>query len=1188
MPQQKRKTSATGRASRTAQFPIVGIGASAGGLEALSELLSNLPRGPGMAFVVVSHMQSGHPSMLAALLAKKCKMPVRQAARGTVIQPNHIYVIQPGKYLTLKNGVLHTTARENGDRLPTVIDHFLGSLALDRRASARGVVLSGVGSDGTEGLTRIHELGGHTFVQEPHTAQFDGMPASAIHAGCVDFVLSPRKIAAQLVNDGRPLRTAAPRENSTVKPRDYLDDILSALFQSSGVDFSHYKLSTLRRRIARRMQLHHLGSLAAYASYLRQHPEETKALHKESLIHVSSFFRDPLAFRALERQVLAPLAKASPAAESIRVWVPGCARGQEVYSIGILLLEQLEETNWPRIQIFGTDISTPDIEAARIGRYSATDLAAVSPARRRRFFVAAGDDYRVRQDLRQICVFAAHDVGGDPPYSKLDLISCRNLLIYFARPLQDRVIETFHFALKPDGHLFLGRSESLLGRTDLFALCNKTHHIYSRKLMHVRPNLHVMRPGQTQRRSAALESTRAVARVSPPPPGEAAKTALQQQIDRALIERYAPPGIFVDEELKIISFQGDVSQYLRPSSGQADLHLGKMLPADIVLDIRTAMTASRRNRRATLSEGLSVSAEGQSRPYKLIVMPVGREEGAFPGYLVMFEPLAHPTETNRNPKPLGPGEQSELVRVKKLLTSTREQFHAVIEEQEKSVQDLTTAREELLSGHEELQSSNEELETAKEELQSDNEELTTVNEELRKRTEELDRLTSELSNLIAGVNIPIVNLDHEHTVLRFSFAAKSAFNLIDADIGRSFDHIKVPLSVKNLDELITQALTQGTVIEREVQDKAGRWQLLRIRPYRRTNNWIEGAFIALIDIDTTKRRAAAIVETIHELLLVLDAQTRVVMVNPAFCRTFDISATDAQGASLFRLAHGEWDIPELRRLIKVVLPRQRHFEGFRIEHKFASAGRKVFLLSGHRMFDELSASHTSLILFQDVTDREAAANELRALTHRLHEERELADRHLAHELHDLSSQGFAGLNLDLAQLARVASAAPGEVERGLRALGDRVSALAQGMHELARRLHPSVLDDLGLTRALKAECHAFQERTSTPVICRIASLRRKLPEAVALCLYRIAQEVLRNIDGHAKATRVTVTLTGTQKQVRLIIQDNGVGFDPAAARAKGRLGLVSITERAASVGGAISVSSKRGAGTTVRVTVPVR
>jgi two-component system CheB/CheR fusion protein len=881
--------------------------------------------------------------------------------------------------------------------------------------------------------------------------------------------------------------------------------------------------------------------------------------------------------------VLAPLTKA-PRTDPIRVWVPGCARGEEVYSIGMLLLEQLRDRASRRhIQLFGTDISAPDIDAARVGRFSAAALAGVSPARRKKFFTKVGEAYQVIPELRELCVFACHDVGNDPPFSKIDLVSCRNTLIYFARTLQDRVIETFHYALKPGGSLFLGRSESLSGHANLFAITDKKHRIYARKPGHARLAPHPILPHPNE---GVAEARRMVNRPQLSKPVSGAKSELRQQIERLLVDRYAPPGLYVDRSLQILSFHGDVSPFLQPSSGQADFHLSKMVANDVALDIRTAIAAVSKSHRPAHREYTCVTANGKPRTVNLTVIPVHRGTEPIAGYLVMFEPAKAASDAPQIVRSASKRDRSELERVKTLLASTREQLRTVIEEQENSLQELTTTQEELLSSNEELQSSNEEMETAKEELQSGNEELTTVNEELRKRNEDLDRLTGELGSLIAGVNIPIVNLDRERNVLRFSPAAKSAFHLIDADVGRSFDHIKVPLIEPNLDKLIAQALQSGQSIEREVEDKSGRWQLLRIRPYRTSSQRIDGVLIALVDVDRIKRRATAIVETIHEPLIVLDEQMRVLSVNPAFCKTFKLSAAEAEGVSLFKFARKEWDIPELRTLLKDVFQKHKRFEGLRVEHEFRSIGKRIFLLSGQQLFDEGVGTNTVLIVFQDITDSESKALEIQTgLTNRLREEKEQTEKRVAHELHDISGQGFASLNIELARLAKQVRSEPNEVEKGLRALTARISELAKSTHELARRLHPSALDDLGLVKALKAECKAFEERTGIAITYRASALPKKLPEPQALCLYRVAQEALRNVAGHAQATRVHVTLTRAGEHASLTIQDNGIGFDSAATRAKGGLGLVSIAERVAAVGGTTSIESKLNKGTSIKVTV---
>jgi len=480
------RTRSAGAARRHAprDVPVVGIGASAGGLAPITELLEALPDRTGKAYVIVSHLDRAHESMLDAVLAKKTRMPVAPVRDGLAIEADHVYVVPSDKFVGISRGVLQATPRSTVSARPTVIDHFLVSLAQDQRERAHGVILSGSGSDGTHGLKSIRMAGGATYAQDPRTAQFDGMPASAIQAGCVDFVLTPAQIARQLAGPDAAPPPAAVELRPGVAPGNgdaAFATILAELYKVSGVDFGEYKPSTLRRRIGRRMAASKFGTLAAYARHLRQHPEETQILSEDVLIHVSNFFRDAEAFRALQRKVIAPIVNREHA-EPIRVWVPGCARGEEVYSIGILLLETLgKRAQTRRIQLFGTDVSAADIDAARAGLFPPQIAGQVSAARLKRHFTKHPGGYQVNKALRELCVFACQEVGSDPPFSKLDLISCRNLLIYFGRPLQNRVIETFHYALKPGGFLFLGTAENIAQHGELFATIDKKHRIFQRR-----------------------------------------------------------------------------------------------------------------------------------------------------------------------------------------------------------------------------------------------------------------------------------------------------------------------------------------------------------------------------------------------------------------------------------------------------------------------------------------------------------------------------------------------------------------------------------------------------------------------------------------------------------------------------------------------------------------------------------
>lgn len=1116
-----------------------------------------------MAFVVVSHLAHKDKSILADLLGRRTPIPVRQGRHGDVIEPDHVYVSPPGRQLLLRGGVLHVHRLPERVQTPTVIDRFFESLAYDLQSRARGVILSGMGNDGARGIEQIHGHGGATFAQEPGTAQFDQMPVSAIGTGGVDFVLAPALIARKLVELGPESPVAARPQRAATHA-----EIITELARATGVDFSRYKAGVLRRRIAKRIALKGLAGPGEYLRHLRAHPEEVQEVFGELLIHVSRFFRDAEAFGALERKAIIPLIQQSNASQPIRVWVPGCARGEEVYSIGMLLLEHCSRRrDGPHIQLFGTDISAADIEAARRGRFP-EQIATHMPAYRlKRFFDQVAGGYQVRQELRELCVFTRQEVGSDPPFSGVDLISCRNLLIYFSRALQDHVLHTFHHALKPNGVLFLGRSESLGSHVDLFTAIDRKHRIYLRKS--TKPDMPLRPLAQAGRTGALVDARR---------PGGAVRDPLRD-IQQTLLQHYSPPGFYVDEDLAIRCFIGDVSAYLQPTSGPANLLLGRMLPAGAALDVRAAIRAARTARKPVRREIAWIGADGSPRDVTLAVLRVTGIGPGTRGYLVLFEPAIPPAGSSGAKRKVLPSERSELARMGRLLADARKQLQALFEEQERSAEELRAAHEEALSRNEELQGINEELQTAKEELQSANEELATLNEELQDRNQQLDQLAGELGTLIAGVNIPIVHLDRERRVRRFSPAAQPVFNLITTDVGRPFSQIKPSLALPELGQLVSAALDRGTVAEREVRDEAGRWFSLRLRPFRGRGNHIDGVLIALVDVDAAKRNTAAIVDTMNEPLLLLDQNLRVLTANPAYYRTFRSSPQETQDALLFELGNRLWDVPELHELIGKVLPRQKRFEDARLEHVFPAIGRKVLRLSGQKIVDDSVGAESILIMFQDVTDTEASAERLR-------EAREQEEQRIAHELHDLSGGPMASLSIELARLADRVLAAPDEVAEGLRAAQALIKDVAASTHDLARRIHPAILEDLGLVKALRGECQALQDRYGIKVIFRARGRPDRLPNSIRLCVYRVVQEALRNIVRHARTLRVELSLEALPDEVRLVVQDNGEGFDIDAARAVGGMGLLGMADRVAALGGRFKVESRIGTGTAVRVTLP--
>ena len=611
-------------------YPIVGIGASAGGFEAFRELLKALPSDTGLALVLVQHLDPGHESLLAKLLSNATVMPVTEVKEGMAVEPNHVYVIPPNKTMGIRNGTLHLIARGEPAAKHLPVDYFLTSLAEDRGNRAVGVILSGTASDGTLGLKAIKAEGGITFAQDSKSAKYDGMPRSAITAGCVDLVLPPEAIARELSRIGRHpylrMQPLAPAAEPAADSDDELRKLFLVLQKATGVDFTFYKYNTIKRRIARRMLLHKLESLRQYLQFLHQNPAEPPALCEDILIHVTGFFREPEAFQALAGEIFPKVFNNKAPGESIRVWVPGCSTGEETYSVAMVLLECLgDRVSSVPIQIFGTDISEVAIEKARAGVYSESSLAEVSPERLRRFFVKVDGGFQIAKSLREMCVFARQDLAQDPPFSRLDLISCRNVLIYMGPVLHKKVMGTFHYALKPTGFLMLGRSESMSGFTDLFTVVDREHKIWSK------------RPAEPSRRfglssaggyDKAIGAATIKAETQP-------RFDVQKEADRFVLSQYAPPGLIVNENLQILHFRGNSSPYLSPPPGEASLSLLRMVRPEFAVELRSAIQRAKKQEIAVRKEDIRVQRDGHPWDVCLEVVPLKGDLGER-FFLVLF------------------------------------------------------------------------------------------------------------------------------------------------------------------------------------------------------------------------------------------------------------------------------------------------------------------------------------------------------------------------------------------------------------------------------------------------------------------------------------------------------------------------------------------------------------------------
>jgi len=970
-------------------FPVVGIGASAGGLEAFEQFFAHMPAATesGMAIVLVQHLDPTHKSILSDLVKRYTRMQVHEVEDGMAVEPNCAYIIPPNKDMALLHGTLHLMDPDapRGLRLP--IDFFFRSLAQDQCERAICIVLSGTGTDGTLGLKAIKEVGGMAMAQDPESAKYDGMPRSAIATGLVDYILPAREMPEQLIAYaqhafGRTLRKAP---DAVPKAADLHKKIFVLLRAQTGHDFSHYKQNTVRRRIERRLALHQIEKLDAYVRYLQQNPLEVEALFRELLIGVTSFFRDPEAFEVLAEQAIPRLLTGKGPGEPLRVWVPGCSTGEEAFSIAMLLQEQVVAKRRDlKIQVFATDIDREAIDKARAGVYPNSIAADVSPERLARFFRQEDTAYRIKKMIRDLVVFAVQNVVEDPPFSRVDLISCRNLLIYMEPELQKKVVPLFHYALKQDGFLLLGNSESIGEFVDLFAALDRKWKLYQRK-------------GGVAPRPVMLDFA------SPLPtrektPGRGAKAGegaaqvdYRELAQQALLAHYTPACAIINERCEVLYIHGRTGKYLEPAPGEASLNILRMAREGLRLELTTAIRKAVAQKEAIHYRGLRVKANGETHTLNLMVQPVLEPASMRGLMLVIFEdvPPENDLEVVGVPEDQITDTDQRIVELEQELRAKTEYLQTAMEELETSNEELKSINEELQSANEELQSTNEELETSKEELQSVNEELVTVNTELQRKLDELARANNDMNNLLAGTEIGTVFVDNDLLIQRFTSPATELINLIQTDVGRPIGHIVSNLDYGHLVEDVQSVLDSLIPKEMEVTSREGRWYLMRILPYRTLENVIEGAVMTFVDITAQKEMqeqlrelaqavqsardyAESIIDTIREPLVVLDAELRVVSASQSFYQVFQVRPEETEGRLIYELGNRQWDIPELRELLEDILPQHNSFKNFRVTHDFETIGKRAMLLNAREVRQEAGEERLILLAIEDVAqDNEA-------------------------------------------------------------------------------------------------------------------------------------------------------------------------------------------------------------------------
>jgi len=835
------------RSPRGANFPIVGLGASAGGLEALEQFIRSVPVNSGMAFVIIQHLDPTRIGIMPEILQRASTMKVSQAKDRTKVRPNQVYVIPPNKNMSILRGVLHLLepTAPRGLRLP--INFFFRSLAQDQEQQSVGVILSGMGSDGTLGLRAIKEKGGLVLVQEPATAKFAGMPNSAIEAGLADVVAPVEELPARITAflQRTPL-IVRPSVVQDARAQGTMEKIIILLRAHTGQDFSLYKRNTLFRRIERRMGIHQIDTMAAYVRYLQENVQELGLLYRELLIGVTNFFRDAAVWEDLRLRAIPALLATRNVARALRAWVPGCSTGEEAYSLAITFKEAVEALKAPSsfsIQIFATDLDRDGIERARQGIYSESECAEISPERLSRFFSKEEKGFRVRKEIREMVIFAPQNLVMDPPFTKLDLLSCRNLLIYLLPEVQKKLIPLFHYSLNPNGLLVLGSAESIGGCGELFEPVNAKLRIY--------------RKSDLLRRVVPLafpSSFNAPPAVGPAAPAVVSPAAtLQSAADQLILQQYAPPAVLVDDRGDILYVSGRTGRFLEPAAGKANWNLFAMVRESLRYELVRAFEKAMREKETVVLHGLRATIDGNEHVIDVAVHRPDESRALKGLYLIVFTDLPRPSPAKV--VSLVPQSAVRSVRLRELqdeLQRVRDEARNNHEEMQTAQEEFRSANEELQSTNEELQSTNEELTTSKEEMQSLNEELQTVNAELQSKVDENVRTGNDMKNLLNSTDIATLFLDHDLNVRRFTPQAAKIIKLMPRDVGRSITDLVSALSYPSLAEDVKTVLHSLTPIEQSAVSADGRWFAVRIMPYRTVDDRIDGVVITFSDITVAK------------------------------------------------------------------------------------------------------------------------------------------------------------------------------------------------------------------------------------------------------------------------------------------------------------------------------------------------
>ena len=1203
-------------------YPLVAFGSSAGGIQAFGAVLDALSPETGMTFVLVSHLAADQKSYLTEIMERHTHMPVLPIENGQRPLPNHVYILLPNNTVQMRGGLFHVEERGRTTGRGTTIDLFFRSVAAEQKTLAIGVILSGADSDGAQGLKTIKGEGGVAIVQTPESAQQPGMPRSSIAADHVDLVLPPGEIAAELarlaLQFGEPaLRTLDKGEVPEGEEQAY-QRILQLIRGNTGLELRNYKPQTIRRRLARRMLLVRRDKLSDYYRFVQSNPAEMRALQEDVLIGVTRFFRDAELWEALRTSVLPTLFAHRKPENPVRVWCAGCSTGEEAYSLAIALLEYITEAALDiPIQIFGTDASERSIEIARAGIYPHSLVSEISAERLRRFFVSTDRGFQIAKRVRDTCIFARQNLSNDPPFSHIDLLSCRNVLIYFEQTLQRKVLSTFHYALEAGGYLLLGQSEGLREHADLFTAIDRKSKIYSK--------LGTSDAGMTISSldfKAPEIATRPAGTTSSAVPAWP-ELELQRAADRLSLARYGPAGLVIDDKLNVLQTRGQIAAYLQPLPGSVSWNLNRVLRPAILREVQPLLEKAFRDVTPVSASFPLLDEPAPEQRVHVDVLPINSTGTWERCFLVLFQMV---DKTQPEPLDLLPpfdskvpeagdlsGQQRLVAQLRQDLTATRYHLQSLVEERDARNQELVSANEEIQSANEELQSTNEELETTKEELQSANEELQTVNEELQQRNLALAQTGNDLSNLLNSVNIPLLMLTSDLKIRQFTPPMQRLLNVRPTDIGRAIREIRLQLSVDDIEPILVEVLETLGTRDLEVQDRQGKWFLLRVRPYRTAEDKIEGLVMVLLDIDqlrSSQQRlleardfAGSVIESVSMPLVALNQDCTIRTANTAFRTLSQMSGRDLTGRSLPDLLQQLWGIADLSlKLAGLLVPGSGPLE---FEHLSSTSDRRTLAVKAQLV--QSDGTRVFLLTLEDITRRreveqtlarqretletdiEHAARklsrtqeELRRLTAHLFSAQEEERQTVARELHDDIAQRLSALELTLAR------ASESSEEAALADARRQLQELTASVRDLSHQLHPPLLDDRGLASALQALVDEFGRREGMPATCVSRQLPEIKPQPAVTALYRITQEALRNVSRHAGKTHVKVFLEAIGDRLHLEVRDLGTGFDPETELDGSRdgLGLISMKERARLAHGTLSVHSAPGEGTTVTAEIP--